>query len=68
LELLMAITPYFRSLRVEDEGEYWETGDIRLLSEHFSRTQKVIDEELQKDPSARMKVKTQSGRIIDILC
>jgi hypothetical protein len=67
LQLLKAVKPYFRNLKVEDEGEYWETEDVRVLGEHFSRTQEVIDAELRKDPSARMKVKTPEGRILDIL-
>lgn len=67
LELLKSIEPYFRKLTIEDEGEYWETSDIQILLDHISRNQKVIDEAVQKDPSVRTKVRTPSGRIIDII-
>ena len=66
LELLKAIEPFFRNLTVEDEGEYWETRNTQLLAEHLSRSQKAIEAELQKSSSAQMKVKTPSGRILDL--
>src|SRR5437867_1784153 len=31
LELLRVITPFFHSLRVDDEGEYWKTADVSIL-------------------------------------
>ena len=67
LELLTAIKPFFSTFKIEDEGEYWETGDLRLLTEHMDQIQNVIEEELQKDPSARTKFKTPSGRMIDLM-
>ena len=67
LKLLKGIEPFFRSLKVEDEGEWWETRDIQILREHFSSSQKAIEAELQKTPSAQMKVKTPSGRIMDLV-
>jgi hypothetical protein len=67
MNLLKAIQPFFRSWKVEDEGEWWETADTRILTEHFVRAQKAIDAEMQKNPSAQMKVKLPSGRIVDII-
>jgi hypothetical protein len=67
LKLLKAIQPFFRSLKVEDEGEWWETKDTQVLREHFDRSQKAIEAELRKTPSAQMKVKTPSGRIMDLI-
>ena len=67
LNLLKAIKPLFRDLKVVDEGEYWERGDARILSEHMNRIQEVIDEELAKNPRARAKIKTSSGRITDLI-
>ena len=67
LEFLTAIKPFFSKFRVEDEGEYWETGDVQVLMEHMNRVQHVIDAELRKNPSARMKVKEPDGRIIDLI-
>jgi hypothetical protein len=67
LELLRAIEPFFRKLRVEDEGEYWETGDVQILTEHMKRTEQVIEDEKRKNPSAQVKVKTPEGRIMDLM-
>jgi len=67
LELLKALRPYFRDLRVEDEGEYWETGNLQGLTEHMNRAQKAIEAELEKYPNGQMKVKTPSGRIMDLI-
>jgi hypothetical protein len=67
LKLLKAIQPFFRELRVEDEGEWWETEDTEILTEHFAGSQKAIEADLRKCPSAQMKVKSPSGRIMDLL-
>ena len=67
LKLLKAIEPFFRTLNVEDEGEWWETRDTTSLAGHFARVQDVIDAELRKTSSTRVKVKTPSGRIMDFL-
>jgi hypothetical protein len=67
LKLLKAIQPFFRNLKVEDEGEWWETEDIQILTEHFAKAQKAIEVELRKTPSAQMKVKNPSGRIMDLI-
>jgi hypothetical protein len=67
VELLQTLQPFFRKLKVEDEGEFWETGNIEILREHMQRIQHVIDEEKSKNPSVQVKVKTPSGRIMDLL-
>lgn len=67
LELLKALRPFFRDLRVEDEGEYWETGNLQGLIEHLNRAQKAIEAELAKYPDSQMKVKTPSDRIMDLV-
>jgi len=67
LELLRRIEPFFQRLKVEDEGEYWETGNGDLLAEHLSSSQRIIEAEAQRSPSAQMKVKTPSGRILDLI-
>lgn len=65
LKLLKAIQPFFRNLKVEDEGEWWETEDTQILTKHFARAQEAI--EVRKTPTAQMKVKTPSGRIMDLI-
>lgn len=66
LELLRRIVVFFKEFKVEDEGEYWETGNAQLLADHLSQSRKAIESELRKTPSARMKVKTPDGRIMDL--
>ena len=67
VDLLKTIRPFFRELKVEDEGEFWETGNRAILAEHMDRTRKVIEDEVRKNPSAQVKVKTPSGKIIDLM-
>ena len=55
LELLKALRPLFRDLSVEDEGEYWETGNLQGLAEHMNCAQKAIEAELEKFPNGQMK-------------
>ena len=65
--LLRVLKPFFRQLEVEDEGEYWETGNVQTLVEHMNATKQVIEAELRKDPSSQAKIKTPEGRIMDLL-
>jgi len=67
VELLRVLKPFFRALRVQDEGEYWETGDVRILTEHMDTIHHVIESELKKNPRARAKLKTPDGRIVDLM-
>ena len=67
LDLLRSIQLFFRELKIEDEGEYWETRNRTILEAHMVRTREVIKEELRKNPTAKMKVKTPTGKIIDLV-
>jgi hypothetical protein len=67
IELLRVLKPFFRNLRVEDEGEYWESGSVQALTKHMKAAQNAIESELRKDPSAQSKVKTPDGRIMDLI-
>ena len=67
LGLLKAVNPFFRELKVNDEGEYWDTGDLEVLTEHLQTCQRIIEEEFKKNPSAQMKVKTPDGKIVDLI-
>jgi hypothetical protein len=67
IDLLKSIQPLFHELKVEDEGEYWETEDLATLETHVETVREVIEEELRKNPAAQLKFKTPEGRIIDLL-
>lgn len=64
---LHAIEPYFGTLKVNDEAEYWETGDIELLKQYLADCDRFIEEYLQEHPSAEVKVKEPTGRIVDMI-
>ncbi len=67
LELLNVLSPFFSKLEIEDEGEYWETKDVELLTSHMNWSRDVIEAELRKNPSAQTKVRTPDGKIIDLM-
>jgi hypothetical protein len=67
VDLLRAIQPFFHELKVEDEGEFWETKDRSILAAHVDWARRAIEDELRKNPSAQMKVKTPEGKIMDLI-
>ena|SRR5260370_19683036 len=67
IALLREFQVFFVDLKVEDEGEYWETGDEAVLAEHIHCCDEMISEEARKNPSAQVKVRTPDGRPMDIL-
>ncbi len=67
IDLLRQIERYFKVLKVDDEGEYWDTGDITLLQKHFDNCFKAIDEVKQEDKSLEGPFRLENGRIIDLM-
>jgi hypothetical protein len=67
INLLRTVQPLFRNLKVDDEGEFWDTGDRAVLQDHFETIEKMIADMLKENPSARLKVKERDGKIIDII-
>jgi hypothetical protein len=66
-DFLYAIEPYFEALKVNDEAECWDTGDIKLLKQHLANCDRFIEEHLQEHPTAKVKVKEATGRIVDMI-
>lgn len=66
VELIRRLAHYFEDLHVEDEGEFWETGDEVLLEGHIGKVNGMIDEICREQPSARGPIRLPSGRIIDV--
>ena len=64
---LHAIEPYFETLKVNDEAEFWETGDVELLKKYLADCDRFIEEHLQEHPTAKVKVKEPTGRIVDMI-
>src|ERR1044071_1617264 len=46
VSLLRQLTPYFSSLDVVDEGEFYETNDRKILEGHLNRCFEMLDEYL----------------------
>jgi hypothetical protein len=67
ISLLRDLQQFFEDLKVEDEGEFWETKDEAVLTEHIRRCEEMIIEEARKNPSAQIKVRTPDGRLMDLL-
>jgi hypothetical protein len=67
INLLRTAQPLFRELKVDDEGEFWDTGDLATLQDHLEKVEKIIQEMLKENPAARAKVKTPEGRIMDLM-
>ena len=67
VQLLRDLEPLFAALLVEDEGEYWDTSNLRTLEGHLKACDAVLDEIVSSRPAVRSKVKLPSGRIIDYM-
>lgn len=65
--LLHKITPYFETLEVLDEGEYYETQNEEVLIGHRNRCFELFEEHLAKDASLHGPVKLPGGRIADLM-
>jgi hypothetical protein len=52
---------------VNDEGEYWETNDIRILQEHIDNCNRVMEEQKTKNPKMNGPYRMSNGRIFDLL-
>jgi hypothetical protein len=46
VEFLHFLEPFFEDLRIEDEGEYFETLDLTLLAKHRDRCFEVFNDYL----------------------
>lgn len=65
--LLRAIQPYFRELKVDDEGEFWDTGNRTILENHLRASQEAIERTSREHPGARIKVRALDGKLIDLI-
>jgi len=67
IALLRDLKQFFDDFKVEDEGEYWETGSEAVLTEHIGRCDEAIAEFARQNPNAQIKVRTPEGRFMDLL-
>lgn len=66
IDLLRRLVPMLRTLSVEDEGGYWETGDRGVLLDAFQEVDELLARELRK-PATSGPYLLPSGRIVDVL-
>jgi hypothetical protein len=65
--ILHGLEHHFENLVVEDEGEYWSTGDRDLLDQRIEACERAMVEYLTEHPTADGPVRLDSGRWIDVL-
>ena len=52
---------------MDDEGEFWDTGDTAILDDHIQTSKRMIQKVFDENPGAKMKVKEPDGKIIDLI-
>ena len=67
IQLLHETESLFEMLDVQDEAEFWETGDAAALEHTFAYTRMEIDKTAAEMPGSSVAVLTPSGRILDVL-
>jgi hypothetical protein len=65
--LLERLAPFFESLIVEDEGEFYGVGDDTALRRHIETLDMTIAEIAAEAPGRRCRVRLPSGRIADVV-
>jgi len=61
------IAPFFVELIVDDEGEYYETGDVGRLRELLDWCSRAIEKEITEDPTLYGPIRGPDGRVIDLM-
>jgi hypothetical protein len=67
IELLKAIEPYFQSLIVVDEGEYWDSDNSTLLQERLDDCFNAIEDAKKENTKLSGPFRITGGRIIDLM-
>lgn len=67
IRLLKTLSPYFRHLEVDDEGEYFETENVSLLEAHFSDFFHAFNEQIKENARLYGPVRIRGGRIVDLM-
>tara|TARA_R110001592_G_scaffold32162_2_gene112770 strand:+ start:24489 stop:25007 length:519 start_codon:yes stop_codon:yes gene_type:complete len=67
IQLLRSFKKFFVNLIVEDEAEYWDTSDKKLLEEHIAKVNSVIEDQLKSNPKLSGPVRSSDGRILDLV-
>jgi len=66
VQFLREIEPHFENLVIVDEGEFWETNDIKVLEQKFEDFFNAFEKAIEENPKLKGPFKVQ-GRIIDLM-
>ncbi|MDH3669886.1 MAG: hypothetical protein OES46_01825 [Gammaproteobacteria bacterium] len=66
-DFLKRLEPYFESFNVTDEGEYYDTNNLKKLEDHIQWCYKALDQYLDQEDKYYGPVRSADGRIIDVL-
>jgi hypothetical protein len=67
IQLLKKIEPYFQDLIVNDEGEYWDTGDVELLQMHLDNCFRAIEDAKSENLKLSGPYRVKGERIVDLM-
>ena len=67
VDFLRDIESHFDKLSVIDEGEFWETNDIKLLEQKFEDFFVAFENAIQENPKLKGPFKMSDGRIVDLM-
>lgn len=66
IALFDVLKPHFEKLEIVDEGDYWDSRDPKVLKDHISKINEVMEDMKQKNSDIKGPVFLPSGRIIDV--
>ncbi len=67
VRLLRSLQSFFTTLKVEDEGEYWDSGDEQALAGHMQSIDAQIARLVAEKPTRQFAVRLPSLRIADVI-
>ena len=67
VRLFKRIQPLLSSLKIEDEGGYWDSGNKATLQGHLAKANAMMVEMKMSKPSLKGPVTLPSGRIVDLM-
>jgi hypothetical protein len=67
VKFLRDIEPHFDKISVFDEGEFWDTDDIKLLEQKFEDFFVAFDNAIQENPKLKGPFRMGDGRIVDLM-
>jgi hypothetical protein len=67
IKLFDQLKPLLKSLRIDDEGEFWLERDRSVLEAHFSKIRDALRQTKREEPMLYGPIKLPDGRIVDMI-